>query len=209
MPATDRTLLAGIGGALVLAATAAWLLLAPGEAAEDPALTGALPAPSSVGSEHAMHTPPSELVVDVEGGVARPGVQQLPAGARVADAIAAAGGYAPHADLAAAAARINLAQPLSDGEQIYVPTVDDAAAGPGATAGLTGDGGDAGSDAPVDLNTATPEQLEALPGIGPVTVDKILAARAEQPFTSLDDAVSRGVINRGQLEKIQDLATAG
>ena len=61
----------------------------------------------------------------------------------------------------------------------------------------------------VDLNTATPEELEALPGIGPVTVQKIVAARQEQPFASLDDAVQRGVINRGQLEDIQGVATAG
>jgi DNA uptake protein ComE-like DNA-binding protein len=61
----------------------------------------------------------------------------------------------------------------------------------------------------VNLNTATPEELEALPGIGPVTVQKIVAARQERPFASLEDAVQRGVINRGQLEDLQGLATAG
>ena len=61
----------------------------------------------------------------------------------------------------------------------------------------------------VDLNTATPEELEALPGIGPVTVQKIVAARQERPFTSLEDAVERGVMHRGQLEDIQGVATAG
>ena len=63
--------------------------------------------------------------------------------------------------------------------------------------------------APLNLNAATEAQLEALPGIGPVTVQKIVAARQEQPFASLDDAVQRGVINRGQLEDIQGVATAG
>ena len=72
-----------------------------------------------------------------------------------------------------------------------------AGAGGGGTAGL------------VDLNTATPEELEALPGIGAVTVQKIVAARQERPFTSLEDAVERGVIHRGQLEDIQGVATAG
>jgi competence protein ComEA len=62
---------------------------------------------------------------------------------------------------------------------------------------------------PINLNTATPEELEALPGIGPVTVQKIVAARTERPFASLEDAVTRGVINRGQLEDIQGVATAG
>ena len=61
----------------------------------------------------------------------------------------------------------------------------------------------------MNLNTATPEQLEALPGIGEVTVQKIVAARQERPFASLQEAVDRGIINRGQLEDIQGVATAG
>ena len=165
---------------------------------------------SPVGSPAASAPPaePATLVVDVQGGVAEPGVRELPAGSRVADAIAAAGGYATDADLVAAATAINLAKVLADGEQIRVPRVGDAsaaAAGDPATsaAPVTGGGG------MVNLNTATPEELEALPGIGPVTVQKIVAARQEQPFASLDDAVQRGVINRGQLEDIQAVATAG
>jgi competence protein ComEA len=150
------------------------------------------------------------LVVDVQGGVTEPGVRQLSAGSRVADAIAAAGGYAADADLAAAAVAINLAQVLADGEQIRVPRVGDASAAvagdPGTSETPVTGGGGGGL---VNLNTATPEELEALPGIGPVTVQKIVAAREEQPFASLDDAVQRGVINRGQLEDIQAVATAG
>jgi competence protein ComEA len=147
-------------------------------------------------------------VVDVQGGVAEPGVRELPAGSRVADAIVAAGGYATDADLAAAATAINLAQPLSDGEQIRVPRVGDAQVA-AASAGSAASGAPAAGGGLVDLNTATPEELEALPGIGPVTVQKIVAARQEQPFASLEDAVQRGVINRGQLEDIQAVATAG
>ena len=150
------------------------------------------------------------MVVDVQGAVVEPGVRQLPAGSRIADAIAAAGGYASDADLAAAAATINLAQALGDGEQVRVPRVGEsqvAGGGPAPSgAAVTGGGGGGGL---VNLNTATPEELEALPGIGPVTVQKIVAARQEQPFASLDDAVQRGVINRGQLEDIQGVATAG
>ena len=59
----------------------------------------------------------------------------------------------------------------------------------------------------MNVNTATPEELEALPGIGPVTVQKIVAARAEQPFATLDEMVEREVIDRGQLEDIRDLVT--
>jgi competence protein ComEA len=146
------------------------------------------------------------IVVDIQGAVVEPGVRQLPAGSRIADAIAAAGGYASDADLGASAATINLAQALGDGEQIRVPRIGEALV---AVGGPSSSGAPASGGGMVDLNTATPEVLEALPGIGPVTVQKIVAARQEQPFASLDDAVQRGVINNGQLEDIQALATAG
>ena len=213
MSRSDRIMVAAGGGALILALAAAWVLFAPVEGATTDELTAAgdgLALASPVGSPAASAAPaePATLVVDVQGGVAEPGVRQLPAGSRVADAIAAAGGYATDTDLAAAAVAINLAQVLADGEQIRVPRVGDASASvagdPAASsAQATGSGG------MVNLNTATPDELEALPGIGPVTVQKIVAARQEQPFASLEDAVQRGVINRGQLEDIQAVATAG
>jgi len=210
---SDRIMVAAGGGALILALAAAWVLFAPVEGATTGELAAAgdgLALASPVGSpaSSAPVPEPSSLVVDVQGGVAEPGVRELPSGSRVADAIAAAGGYATDADLAAAAAAINLAQVLADGEQIRVPRVGDVSAtgaGNPATSAAPGPGG----GGMVDLNTATPEELEALPGIGPVTVQKIVAARQEQPFASLEDAVQRGVINRGQLEDIQAVATAG
>ena len=214
MSRSDRILVAAGGAAVVLAAVAVVILVAPAAPAAapttDPAAVGLL-----------VGTPPAEapatsgqsqpsggtIFVDVEGAVAEPGIRELPAGSRVADAIAAAGGYASDADLEAAATALNLAQPVSDGEQVQVPRVGEvqpaqgspepAVAGASASTGL------------VNLNTATPEELEALPGIGPVTVQKIVAARQERPFTSLEDAVQRGVIHRGQLEDIQGVATAG
>jgi competence protein ComEA len=197
------------GGALVLALAAVWLMLAPvGEDAS--ALSSGLTISTPIASPVPAASVPASgtIVVDVQGAVLEPGVRELPAGSRVADAIAAAGGYATDADLEAAATAVNLAQPLGDGEQIRIPRIGD-----NQVAG----GGSGASDAPtsaesssglVNLNTATPEELEALPGIGPVTVQKIVAARQERPFTSLDDAVQRGVINRGQLEDIQAVATA-
>jgi competence protein ComEA len=142
----------------------------------------------------------ADLVIDVQGAVRNPGVVLLPAGSRVADALQAAGGYSRTADLDAAASSLNLAEPLTDGAQVYVPVIG-VAAQPG------GGGGGGGGSGLVDLNTATPEELEALPGIGPVTVQKIVAARAEQPFATLDELVAREVINRGQLEDIRDLVT--
>lgn len=212
MSRADRVLVAAGSGALVLAAAAAWMFLSPTVGGASP-MESADPfaLPSQAGVPVASPATASIVVVDVQGGVAEPGIRELPTGSRVADAIAAAGGYAMDADLEAAAAGINLAQPLVDGGQVRVPRIGEAvaAAVPAAGAGEPGSGSAGTGGGPVNLNTATPEELEALPGIGPVTVQKIVAARQERPFASLEDAVQRGVINRGQLEDLQGLATAG
>ena len=211
MSRSDRLLLAGGAGVVIVGIAVAWMLLAP--APPDPASEVAI-ATTSLGAVPEAHLASGSIVVDVEGAVVQPGVHELPAGARLADALAAAGGYSTRVDLDAAAAALNLARPLADGEQIRVPAIGEAVAAGGAGQGgepaSSGDGsaGSAGGGL-LNLNTATPEELEALPGIGPVTVQKIVAARQEQPFSSLEDAVTRGVINRGQLEDISDLATAG
>jgi competence protein ComEA len=217
MSRSDRILVAAGGGALVLLAAAAWVLFIPvGPASQPAAPSGAFFAPPSAAPRpSAAPSVGGRIVVDVQGAVAEPGVRELAAGSRVADAIDAAGGYAVDADLAGSAAQINLAAPVTDGGQIRVPRIGEAVAvAPGGSSPVPGGGVAPGGGAPagggpVNLNTATPEELEALPGIGPVTVQKIVAARQEQPFASLDDAVTRGVLDRGQLEDIQGLATAG
>ena len=217
MSRSDRITVAAGAGALVLAAVAAWMLLMPsiGAAPLDGGkalFTGESGAPAGSGAPAATGGATAIIVVDVQGAVAQPGIRELPAGSRVADAIDAAGGYATDADLEAASA-LNLAAPLTDGGQVRVPRIGDAVAAPGASvapvAGAGAPGSAAGGSGPINLNTATPEELEALPGIGPVTVQKIVAARVERPFASLEDAVQRGVINRGQLEDLQGVATAG
>jgi competence protein ComEA len=109
------------------------------------------------------------LVIDVAGDVRRPGLYKLPSGARVDDAIAAAGGAKRKAQLDA----VNLAAPVADGEQIVVPS-----SGAGGVAAASSPAGSSPS-APLDLNSATLEQLEALPGIGPVTAQKILDYRQQ------------------------------
>jgi len=203
-------MIAAGGGALILALAAGWLALAPLEEEPSGVVTGALTIPTPMASPPvgSAAAPSGPIVVDVQGGVVEPGIRELPAGSRIAEAIAAAGGYGSDADLAAAAATINLAQALGDGEQIRVPRIGESqVAGDGVPTPSGAAAGDAGGV--VNLNSATPEELEALPGIGPVTVQKIVAARQEQPFASLDDAVQRGVIHRGQLEDIQGVATAG
>lgn len=205
MSRLDRIIVAIVGGAVVLAAAAGYVLLAPSGSPVGPVEASADPLLAVAPEVAASPAPASIIVVDVGGAVVQPGVHELPAGARIADAIDAAGGFGPDADLDATA-ELNLAQPLVDGQQIRVPRLGDGVAAAPSYVAAAGGGGGGGL---VDINTATPEELEALPGIGAVTVQKIVAARQEQPFTSLQDMVDRGIIHRGQLDDITDLATAG
>jgi competence protein ComEA len=202
---SDRILLAGGVAAAFLVGAAAWLFISASAPATPPdgGITGALESASSQ-TPAPSQAADGELVVDIEGGVAHPGIARLPPGSRVADAIAAAGGYADSADLAAAARTLNLASELTDGAQVYVPRLGDVAGGTG-----TGSGGASSGGGLVDLNHATESELDALPGIGPVTVGKIVAAREEQPFQTLDELVNRNVMTSAQLDKIRDLATVG
>ena len=192
----DRIAAAALASAIAAVGLGAWLLLGSGVASPD--ASEALD-PFSEPSASAAAAATGRLVVDVEGAVLHPGIVELPPGSRVADAIQAVGGYGPDADLAAAAAQVNLAAVLRDGEQIVVPLI--GVAGGGASSGSGGAGG------LIDLNSASPEALDALPGIGPVTVQKIVAARSEQRFASLEEMVTRKVLTAAQVDKIRDLVT--
>lgn len=153
-----------------------------------------------------------EIVVDVAGGVARPGVYRLAAGSRVADAIAAAGGFGPRVAAARVDAELNLAAVLRDGQRVAVPSRDDPAAvaegagSPGASTGLPGASTGAGL---IDLNRASQSELESLPGIGAVTAGKIIASREEAPFRTVDDLRERKLVGEKTFEKIRSLVTAG
>ena len=140
------------------------------------------------------------IVVEVIGAVRHPGLVRLQADSRVADAIEAAGGFSPAVDTAAVAANLHLAKPVADGDQVRVPSRGDAA--PPQVAASSG-GGTTG--APIDLNTATESELDALPGIGPATVAKIVAARTERPFGSIDELRERKISGQATLAKIRDL----
>jgi competence protein ComEA len=142
------------------------------------------------------------VVVDVVGAVRRPGLYRLEQGARIADAVARAGGAGPKADLAL----INLAAPLADGEQVIVPKR--GAAGAAAPAVAAGSGASSGGlpTGPVHLSTATLEQLDALPGIGPVTAQKILDYRQKHgAFTSVDELDAVPGIGPARLDQLKDL----
>ena len=205
-------------GALILAAAIAgffWYQVGQDQSA------GALaPAPSPMSPARSAHTttttkPP--LLVHVAGAVAHPGVVQLAAGARVADAISAAGGGLPDADLN----RLNLAAKVTDGQRIPVSKVGAPGIGGLGIGGLGGDGttdgtnggGSSGADpasgtGPVDLNTATSTQLETLPGIGPSFAAAIIRERERRGgYTSVDQLRDVRGIGEKRFAELKPLVT--
>lgn len=148
--------------------------------------------------------PASEVVVHVAGLVARPGLVRLPVGARVADAIAAAGGVTKRR----AAESVNLARVVADGEQIVVTLVL-----PVSTTGVTPGapmttGGR--SSTPVDLNLASADQLEGLPGVGPVLAERIAQWRSDNgPFRSVDELGEVSGIGDATLAELRPLVRVG
>lgn len=155
-----------------------------------------------------------EIVVDVTGAVSNPGLYHLATGARVGDAIDAAGGFGPRVDVDRVGRELNLAATLNDGDQVRVPSRDDPSPAPGGGAG--GPGGPGGSGAGgsgggglIDLNTASQAELEELPGIGPVTAQKIIAAREESAFRTVDELRERGLVGEKTFEDLRALVTAG
>ena len=185
----------------------AWLWLrapAPAPAESDlPLATAASTGPtagSAPTSAGAPVAPADEVVLaHAAGAVHRPGLYELAAGDRIADLLAAAGGATRRADLD----RVNLAAPVADGSQVVVPRVGEpvvAAPAPGAEPPSTA--------GPVDLNTAGPEELETLPGVGPATAAAILEYRdANGPFTSVDQLIDVPGIGEAKLAAVADLVT--
>jgi competence protein ComEA len=176
---------AAVAVAVLVAAVVLAAGQAAGRAAELPAVRAATTARPS----------PTPLLVHVSGAVRRPGLVALPAGARVVDAVAAAGGATAGADQGA----INLAARVADGQQVVVPKRGAAPAAPvpGSTAAAGG--------APISLSSATAEQLETLPRIGPALAARILAYRAAHGFTSVDDLGEVGGIGPKTLDGLRGL----
>jgi competence protein ComEA len=190
------------GGAVILVIAAFLLAFGSGGGALVAAGDRPLPAASD-GLAAAPASGAPGVVVEIVGAVRRSGVYRLPSGSRVGDLVDAAGGYNPRVDVDRASRDLNLAALLTDGAQVRVPSRDEPTS---ATGGET-PGGPAtgGTSELIDINTADSAKLEELPGIGPATAAKIIAAREEQPFGSVDELRSRGVLGEKTFEKVRPL----
>ena len=198
---------------VVAAAVGGWWALRP-PAGPDPAEilpmvgTVSIPTPAPPPSPAPE---PARIVVDVVGAVVRPGVHELPAASRVADAIDAAGGFTADADRI----RLNLAGPVADGSRVWVPAIGESS-GPdlvpviGGSGGVSGaDGGRGTGSGTVDINTADATSLESLPGIGPSLAAAIVEHRRRHgPFATVDDLIDVSGIGPVKLEQIRPQATS-
>lgn len=192
MPRGERIGVAVLLVALLVAATAWYMRSLPTPVEIEPLVT-AMPTPEAQPS-------PAPLFVHVTGRVASPGVYELTSGARLIDAVAAAGGALRNADLSA----LNLAAPAIDGTQLYVPKIGEMP--PPVVAGGGSSGGD--TSGKININTATATQLETLPGIGPALAQRIVDFRASNgPFASVDAIDDVSGIGPSTLANIRDLIT--
>lgn len=142
------------------------------------------------------------VIVHITGAVPRPGVYALPQGARIQDAVSAAGGFLAEAEKEG----INLAALLEDGEQLEIPYIE------GASPVLTTPVPEVITSTTelIDINTASSAELESLPGIGPTTAGKIIAYREQNgPFVRKEDIINVSGIGPGTYERIKDLITVG
>ena len=192
LPLPRRRAIAGAALLLVAVLLGGRYLLSPGEQPPAQALAPPPPLPTS--------TATTRVVVHVVGAVRRPGLYRFDEGARVADALARAGGSTRRADLAV----VNLAAPLADGQQVVVPRRGGT---PGTAPSATPAGGATGvPSGPVHLNTATVEQLDELPGVGPVTAQRIGDYREQHgPFGSVDELDAVSGIGPARLEQLREL----
>jgi competence protein ComEA len=176
---------------------------APAVTVEEPAVS----ASAADGEDPRATATPGTVWVHVVGQVGAPGLVGLPEGARVAEAVAAAGGALPDADLAG----LNLAEVVQDGAQVRVPSpgeVPVAAPGGGPAVGAgAGGGAGGGTGGAVDVNLADATQLQTLPGIGPVLAERIVGWRTEHgAFGSVDDLQDVPGIGPAVLSRIRDQA---
>ncbi|MDN6399574.1 MAG: ComEA family DNA-binding protein [Brachybacterium sp.] len=200
--------LSGSGSAVPLETRPTVPVESAAEVTPDPpsaAPSGASPAAPASGASDGADSAPPEIIIHVSGAVAAPGVVRLPGDARVDDALSAAGGATDDADLSA----VNLARPLTDGEQIHVPLPGEAPRPASARpAGPTDGAADPVDQSSIDLNTADAAELEELPGVGPAIAQRIVEHRDKNgPFTSVDGLLEGAGIGPSTLEEIRGRAT--
>jgi competence protein ComEA len=188
-------------GVIALVIVAGWWLVRPSARAVETDL----PVASTVPLASPPSLAPVEVVVQVAGAVAQPGVYRLADGARVVDLVEAAGGALADADLQALA----LAGRLTDGQRIQVPRQGEVLS-PSvlgvAAADATGAGAASAPETPVDVNVATMAELDTLPGIGPATAQAILTYRERNgPFRTVDDLGEVQGIGPARLDALRDL----
>lgn len=146
-------------------------------------------------------TTKSEIVVDIEGAVIKPGVYRLPTSARVQDALVAAGGLSAQANRLWVEKNLNLANKLNDGTKIYIPRE-----GEENTSVASGAGGQTGIlNSQININTASSSELDSLPGIGPVTTEKIINGR---PYGSIEELLSKKIVGSSVFSQIKERITA-
>jgi competence protein ComEA len=188
---------AAVAAAVVVVGLVAVLLFHHPQPRAELQLPRADAAPAA-GAPQSPSTTTGELVVDVAGAVVRPGVVRLAGPGRAIDAIGAAGGAAVDADLN----QVNLAAKVGDGDRIYVPRRGEAPP-PAPTAGSSTAAAQTG---PVDLNNASVEQLDALPGVGPATAKAIVDYRTRRGrFRTVDDLLSVPGIGPAKLANLKPL----
>ena len=177
--------------AIALACALGWLAFRPAQIPAELALPRATPSEASVGELATSE----QLTVHAAGAVNAPGVYRLPTGSRVADLLSAAGGATADADLD----QLNLAAPLADGERILVPRR-------GETVTAAAASGASSVSSKVDLNTATAEELDKLPGIGPATAEAIIRHRETRGrFRSVTELLEVRGIGEAKLEQLRPL----
>lgn len=178
-----------------------FLNLSHPQASDDPQFQNLSPSSDSVAQ---VTIAPKHITIDVEGAVEKPGVYKISTDARIQDALIAAGGLAQDADRHQISQNLNMASPLTDGAKLYIPAVGEQMVTSGSTSSNSSGSVQGASTGPVNINQASEEQLDALPGIGPVTAQKIISNR---PYAITQDLLNKKVVGAGEFAKIKDQVT--